>query len=152
MANFVDINIAIPDDFMAKLERTDVMLRRRGLRTAVNAAAKIAAKAIRQKAPAPGYKGDKPNKMSLKDSIGHVARSTNSGAIAFAGPVYPAGAHAHLVEYGHAMVVSRGPRKGQAVGTVAPHPFVRPAAEESREAQRKAMFAALDRLIARELA
>ena len=38
------------------------------------------------------------------------------------------GPHAHLVEFGHKIV-----RNGQVFGKVKPHPFLRPAADESKE-------------------
>lgn len=48
------------------------------------------------------------------------------------------GKHAHLVERGHEMIVSRGPNKGKRVGFVAPRPFMRPAADASRSRMRRA--------------
>ncbi len=38
--------------------------------------------------------------------------------------------HAHLVEYGHALLVNRGKNKGRPIGRVPPYPFARPAADE----------------------
>ena len=50
--------------------------------------------------------------------------------------------HAHLVEYGHRQVTS----KGEVVGDVPAHPFLRPAFEEHKEALVKSLVQAIDRL------
>ena len=50
--------------------------------------------------------------------------------------------HAHLVEYGHRQVTS----KGEVVGDVPAHPFLRPAFEQHKEALVKRLTEAIERL------
>lgn len=126
------------------LERLEAEIREKALKAAVKAGATVLARAMRKKAPKPGYPGDKPGKKPLKDTIGTVSRGRGVKQYAVVGPQYPAGAHGHLVEFGTA-----GPRKpkrrslmkfnmgggdifSQEVGPMPPHPFARPAFDESR--------------------
>lgn len=49
------------------------------------------------------------------------------------GPVQPMGAHAFLVEYGHALVKGGAlDEGGKVVGNVPPHPFIRPGCNKER--------------------
>ena len=56
-----------------------------------------------------------PEKKALWRTLAVVKRSYKGGKIhmAVVGPQYPAGAHGHLVEEGHDVLVSRGSRAGQ---------------------------------------
>lgn len=91
----------------------------------------------------------KQSKKPLKDTIGAELRRYSYAFVMVAGPQYPAGAHGHLVEYGHRVSnagtltplpgrkrktanrsrlghLSRG--TGRIVGQAREHPFIRPAA------------------------
>ena len=138
-------------DFVERLEKLEANLRRKALRAAVNDAVRIAAGEIRRRAPKPGYKGDKPGKTPLKKSITHATRSLDHAVVGFAGARWPDGAHVHLVEFGHEMVISRGKRKGRRVGRVRANPFIRPAARAVRRKMEKAMVARIDRAIAESM-
>lgn len=82
----------------------------RGLERAGNAVAKRAKELV----PKPGSndyserRGKRKAKKMLVDTIGHVIRGYQgrrfSGRVLVVGPQYPAGAHGHLVEYGHRIV------------------------------------------------
>ena len=54
--------------------------------------------------------------------------------LAMIGPKYPEGAHAHLLEFGGNRVFW-----GKQVGSDEPEPFMRPAADETKPQQKKAM-------------
>lgn len=45
----------------------------------------------------------------------------------------PRSPHGHLVEFGHKLVQGRGKNKGKVLGTVPPHPFMRPAWDATGE-------------------
>lgn len=66
------------------------------------------------------------NAKPLRDTIGVVVRDYGGVLVMLVGPQYPAGAHAHLVEYGHAAVLWGEKTSGR----VPPKPFMRPAITE----------------------
>lgn len=76
----------------------------RVLRGAMGAAARPLVDRAKELCPKPGYKGDKPGLKPLRDTIGWVFREYTRARVAIVGPLAPAGAHGHLVEFGHRMV------------------------------------------------
>ncbi|GAB6171996.1 hypothetical protein JCM15765_14740 [Paradesulfitobacterium aromaticivorans] len=62
---------------------------------------------------------------NLKASI--KTRFTPDQLSADVGPTHGKGSHAHLVEFGHALV-----KNGKTIGHVPAHPFIQPTAEEER--------------------
>lgn len=52
--------------------------------------------------------------------------------------------HAHLLELGHRMVINRGARAGQAVGAVAPRPFLTRALQNRADHINRRLAAALE--------
>ena len=65
-----------------------------------------------------------PNARTLRPNIkAKKSKYVDGGAI-----VYASAPHAHLVEFGHVMVV-----RGKVVGEVPPHPFLRPATQARME-------------------
>lgn len=77
----------------------------RVLRGAMGAAAKPLVQRAKELCPPPGYKHDKPGLKPLRDTISWVFREYSRARVAIVGPLAPAGAHGHLVEFGHRMVV-----------------------------------------------
>lgn len=154
----------------ALLERLPIELRTTALTKAVRAAGKVVAERARQLCPPPGYPGDKPGLKPLRDTIGvqvrYYEREQDAAVVAVVGPEYPAGAHGHLVEFGHRIVgnaqLSEGSSQGEAAaglfspaeylrrahragGEVAPQPFLRPAADETEAEQRAALAGTLQK-------
>ena len=87
--------------------------------------------AARKLVPQPGYPGDKPEFKPLRDTIG-VEVKDGEQIYAVIGPERPAGAHGHLVEYGHRIVKHDGEDTGK---MAEPHPFMEPAARDTRSQQ-----------------
>lgn len=109
---------------------------------AVIAAAKeagnIVAADARPRITAPGYDGDKPGKVPLRDTIKTVVREYPGVTVMLVGAAWPDGAHGHLVEYGHI-----GKRKDGSTYHVPPNPWLRPAVEATQEAQKAAILEGL---------
>jgi hypothetical protein len=64
----------------------------------------FAAKSIVQQPGKPGYNKrywPRGSKKMLRDTIGQVSRIYQNRIVGVAGPLAPAGAHGHLVEFGH---------------------------------------------------
>lgn len=111
------------------LSMVAIEMRQKMVKKAVRRASRRIANAMKKKAPVSGDDKGKP----LKETIGVAMREYGSKTMAVIGPEYPAGAHGHLVEYGHAKVLFGVPTGGR----VPPYPFARPAFDESKgEAQR----------------
>jgi hypothetical protein len=105
---------------------------------ALKAGAKLVITAAKANITAPGYPGDKPGLKPLRDTVGAVMREYENRTIAVIGSSYPAGAHGHLVEFGHV-----GKRKDGSTYQVPPYPWLRPAVESTRDAVTAAVLAAL---------
>lgn len=136
------LDVAGYDELIRELDRIDDTLTRRAKREMLAAAANVLAQRARDLAPR-GDPSDKPNTPALRDSIGIAIRDYGDRAIAVVGPHYPQAAHAHNVERGHAEVVF-GRRTGR---RVPPRPFLRPATDETRDAQLAAMTAVMKRTL-----
>jgi len=120
----------------ALLGRLPLEMREKRIKKALKKAIGVVVKEAKRRAPKPGYPGDKPDKKPLKDTIGSVIRGQGDKIIAVGGPLYPAGAHGHLIEDGHQEVLW-----GQPTGRRVPaYPFLRPAADETKEQQTQAMI------------
>lgn len=90
--------------------------------------------------PRIGVKGDKKH---LRDTITVVTRDLGEVKMGLMGAAYPAGAHAHLVEFGHNIV-----RAGKVVGRAPPQPFMRPAVEQTKNEQNAIYEAEIARIAA----
>lgn len=147
------------DELLAELNRIDDRLSKRLTREMVKAAGEIVAARARERCPI-GDPKHKPELKPLRDTIGVEVRDYGERALAVVGPEYPAGAHGHLVEFGHDIVgrgqsksmgrgrVSGAKRKGGVTqGRARPHPFLRPAFDETQSQQYAAMEAVMRRAI-----
>ncbi len=139
MANKIEVKIEWPDEANTLLEEFPTTSRMLGLKKGFRAAAEIVQKRAKELCPAPGYPGDKPGLKPLRDTIGIAVREYSHALVVLVGPQYPAGAHGHLVEFGHNMVLW-GERTDE---KVPPKPFMRPAAFETRELQTQAIVGVL---------
>lgn len=126
------------DELLKMLDRIDTTLSRRLLRECVTAAANVVAARARQLCPVGEH--HKPGAKPLRDTIGIVVREYgDERTLAMIGPEYPAGAHGHLVKYGH-RVASTGTQ-------TQPRPFVRPAFDQTGGEQLAAMEAVCRRAL-----
>lgn len=109
-----------------------------GLSRALKKGGGVVVKRAIQLCPKPGYPGDDPIMKPLNQTIKAVVRTYENVIVLYAGPQYPAGAHGHLVEFGHWLVLH-----GQQVLFVKAKPFLRPAADETKGEQAAAIKASL---------
>ena len=107
------------------LAKASIELRQRMVKKAIRKAARKIAIAMKKRAPVSDDDKGKP----LKETIGVVVREYGARTTAIIGPEYPAGSHGHLVEFGHEEVLF-GVKTGR---RVPPHPFARPAFDETKE-------------------
>lgn len=138
------------DKLLGKIE---LEMRNKALRKAVKRASRIVEQEAKRLAPKPGYEGDKPGRTALKDTIGVSVKEYRGGRVyvGIIGPRRPAGNHAHLVEFGTKPHRIRPKDKkalrigGRFIGE-AKHPgakakpFMRPAADKTKRAQRAAFI------------
>jgi hypothetical protein len=101
-----------------------------------------------------------PENKPLRDTIAVEVRDYGPRAMAVVGPQYPAGAHGHLVEFGHDIVprgesrsvgrgrVSGAKRKGGTTqGRARPMPFMRTAFDGTQSQQ----YAAMERIVSQAI-
>jgi HK97 gp10 family phage protein len=118
-------------------------LREKQLKGAIRAAAKVFIKKAKALAPPPGYVGDKPDKMSLRDSIAVKVKAYQTTVAGFVGPRRPYGNHAHLIEFGfdqhYVTLGTTGIKKKRKTPNAIPKkPFMRPAAISTLKDQEQA--------------
>ena len=134
----------------ALLEKLPILVQRQAAKKALRAAGRVVAQRAKSLCPRSAMTGTaahwsravagaRASVKPLAETIGVVVREYEHTFVAVVGPQLPAGALGHLVEYGHAEVLW-----GRATGRrVAPRPFLRPAADETRGEQDAAMVQAL---------
>lgn len=131
--NSVRFRLDMPPGLPALLEQLPIELRLKWLPAGIRKGSRIIQKRMKELCPKGGPReGEKSGKKHLRDTIGVVQRKYKSGRLlaAYIGPEYPAGAHGHLVEFGHKGVF------GDMSKRVPPKPFARPAFDEKQgEAQ-----------------
>lgn len=119
-----------------QLGQLAIEIRGRALQSGLRTAGRVVVKRAKQLVPPPGYPGDKPDLKPLRDTIGVELRNYATVAVAVIGPKRPAGAHGHLVEESH-----RHFSRGRETGIFTePHPFMGPAAEETKHQQQAAVI------------
>lgn len=110
-----NVKITESVDFEKLLERLPIELRGKKLLKAVRAGGRVVARAMDKGAPVEAPNLRNPDGVQLKDT--HTVKGIvfkNGSALAIVGAEYPIGAHSHLQEDGHEVVVSRGSRAGMA--------------------------------------
>jgi len=155
----VAIELTGYDELMRQLDRIDDTLSRRLTRDMVKAAGEIVAARARMLCPV-GDPSHEPEKKPLRETIAVEIREYQGRTLAVVGPQYPAGAHGHLVEFGHDIVPrgqSRSVGKGRlsgakkkggvTTGRTQPKPFLRPAFDSTRGQQ----MAAMERILAQAI-
>lgn len=139
-------------DLERLLKQLPITLRAKSLGQAARAAGGVVRTRARQLVPI-GDPRHNPDAHPLKDTVKVVVRyyDNDRRAVAVVGPRYPQGAHGHLVEKGHKVVVSRGPRKGQRPLSGSPYvkgkEFLAPAADQTKPQQQAAVVDKLQKLI-----
>lgn len=134
------------------LKELPQFLRMKVIKEAVRAGARIVANDAKKRVPV-GNPSHRPDKKPLKSSIAVTLREYGGGrrALGVVGPRWPEGAHGHLVEYGHKVIVSRGPRKGSAPLTGSPNvagkEYLQPAVDSTRSQQRAAVVSRLKKAV-----
>lgn len=139
MSDTVKVSASGGDELETFLSQIDRTLRGTGAKKALRAAGQVVRKSARSKVSKPGYPGDKADKESLYDSIKVVVRDYGETFVTVVGPTWPAGAHGHLVEFGH-QLVAWGHKTDK---RVAPYPFLRPAADQTTGEQQATLVAVL---------
>ena len=149
MAGVVTTEQGSLNDFLTQLP---IRLRQKVLRQAVRRGARPVRTRARQLVPV-GDTSHNPDSPPLKATISVKVKSYQNDqvAVALVGPRYPQGAHGHLIEGGHDVVVSVGERKGQAplAGTarVEGKEFMAPASDQTKDLQQQAIVEHLRRAI-----
>jgi hypothetical protein len=132
--NKVEVSISHEEFGLEALQSLAGANRLLGLKRALQKAGVIPQRRAKELCPKPGYPGDDPEKKPLVDTIGVKVWVGDYTIVCYVGPQYPAGAHGHLIEFGHRLV-----RNGQVLGWVNPKPFMRPAADETKSEQEAAI-------------
>lgn len=136
MAKSIRVQIESTPETDRLLLRLDSTLRMKYLELGLKAAGRIVRDEAKRRCPKGNQRtGKKEGKKHLRDTIKSVTRKYGSKRLQIIGPEYPAGAHGHLVENGHEEVLW-GKRTGR---RVAPKPFLRPAADSTKQQQIDAM-------------
>lgn len=146
------VTITETGDMDAILQQLPVMLQRGALDKALRAAGKVVQRRARELCPRSSKTGSRQawsnetagsrtGTKPLAETIGVVVRKYDEVSVAVVGPEYPAGALGHLVEYGHKLVVYGHPTGRR----VPPHPFMRPAADETKGEQESVMLSVLQK-------
>lgn len=140
----ITLDIQETGNTAALLTELPLAIRGKGLLSAVRKSLKpVVAKAKSLAPVGQARAGKKAGKPHLRDTITSVVRDYGETKVGVAGPSYPAGAHGHLIEFGHNVV-----RDGRVVGRAPPYPFLRPAAESTASEQKAAFEAELSKVIA----
>ena len=138
MANSIRAEIEGGDDLDRFLAQLPFEMRRKILPKAIRAGGNVVNLAARERIRDPGYPGDKPGLVPLKKTIITKVKVYDMVVVAIVGPHYMGGNHGHLVEFGHRLIRKIKTRDGVEkveIGFVPPHPFLRPAADETRDEQ-----------------
>lgn len=115
----LEINEALFAQIDRELAAIGVFHRQAALKAGLQKPLDLVADRYRSNLPMPGYPGDKKGKKPLRDTVGTKIKEYSGGTVVgVVGAYYPAGAHAHLIEEGHDIVISRGARKGTPAGRV----------------------------------
>lgn len=166
----VRVSMETWDKADALLGRLPILVRGSELSKALTKGGSVVVRRARQLVTPPGYPGDKPDKKPLRDTISTVIRQYKNGMFVLViGPQYPAGAHGHLVEFGHRIAsggtltpLANRPRrtapksklpgrtgKGITVGIVPPHPFMEPAFQDTKDQIEPLIISALQKAVAK---
>jgi len=145
----IKVSIEGYKELEALLVQIEKEMREKALKASLKAGGTVLKTAAKRKCPR-GDEAHAPDKKPLNETIGIVMRGAGDKQYAVVGPLYPAGAHGHLVEYGHDKILW-GRRTSD---RVPPHPFLRPAFDESKQsifaAMKKSLEGFLKRMMSRK--
>lgn len=140
----VSITVNESANFDKLLAEVPILIREQGLKKALGKTLRVVRDKAKQLAPVGRARtGRKADKKHLRATITSAIRDYGAVKVGVVGAAYPAGAHAHLVEFGHDVV-----RNGKVVGRAAPRPFMRPAVEQTKTEQHAAFVNELTRFAA----
>lgn len=135
------------DELQTMLTRIDDRLAKRARNDAVKAGGEVVAVEARVQCPR-GDPTSKPELKALAETIGVEVKDYGARSLAVVGPQWPAGAHGHLVEYGHDIVArgegkAGGPKRakggkkheGKTTGRAKANPFLRRAFDSTSAQQ-----------------
>lgn len=110
----IERNVRITEsvDMDSLLADIEIMVRHKAVKKAIKAACHVVAREYRRRIPR-GDPGHNPGKKPLHKTVRTRVRDYGHVTLGIVGTEWPEGAHAHLIEDGHKVVVSRGTRKGQ---------------------------------------
>ena len=137
------------------LGRMPIELRTRTLKRVVRLAGKtVEREAVRRlKSMSFPHQSEESEFARAEDSLTTVVRENGRFVSAFTGPVWPAGLTAHLIEYGfkqlYFKVKSGAKVKRKQPKQIASRPFLRPAADSTRQKQQAVIVSGLKRAINR---
>jgi hypothetical protein len=102
----------------ALLEQLPIEMRGKAMQSSIRNAIAIVTRKARGSAPV-GDPSHNPDAPPLGKSITHKVKAYQSSGnfVGLVGGSWPDGAHSHLVDEGHDIVVAHGPRKGENTGT-----------------------------------
>jgi len=141
--NRVEVSAEGVDEIDRQLQRLEVEVRQKAMRRAIRKMANRGVRVTRAMVPDNVSGGGDPSFQELKQAIKAKVIVRGDAFTAIVGPTVQA-QHAHLLEYGHQMVlggtIDSGGRvrrakdpdrtgKGRVIGFVEPSPFVRPSFE-----------------------
>jgi len=162
----VIVSVEGADEIDRNLARVSIELRGRLLQRALRRAAAHGRKETRRRAPKGDGVGGDSDFPDLKKSVkSKVLPAKGETVVAIVGTA-PAARQAHMVEFGHKMVVggtissgdparvrpATDPKrtgKGRVIGSVQPHPFVRPSFDAAAPAIERILIDELAKLVDR---
>lgn len=138
------VEIVQDDKILQELESLEGAARLLGITNALRKGGRVVAKKAKSLCPPPGYPRDKPDRKPLRETIGVVTRNYHNAIVVYVGPQYPAGAHGHLIEFGH-WLVRKNKKTGEKkiIKWVNAKPFMRPAADETKNEQHTVIVTSL---------
>lgn len=132
------------EELMSKLP---IEIRGKKMVAAMRSSGNIVKKEMKRRVPK-GNPDHKPHLKALRDTLAVKVKQHDKGIYMIAGAQYPAGAHTHLVEKGHEVVVNRGPNKGLRTGMfAAPKEFVAPAIDTTKTQARQVLLDRMEKII-----
>jgi HK97 gp10 family phage protein len=128
----VKVTIESTRETDALLLSLPIAVREKYLKLGLKAAGRIVRDEAKRRCPKGKQRtGKKEGKKHLRDTIRSEFRDYGRKKVQVIGPEYPAGAHGHLVEFGHAEVLWGKPTGRR----VPPKPFMRPAVDSTKQQQ-----------------
>lgn len=135
------------------LAQIDESVRGRTIGNAMRKVLNEVGKKTKQILPKPGYPGDKPENVPLRDTLRTRTRNYQSGTVkvVLLGYSWPGGAHGHLLEGGHD-IVKGGTKKagGRVVGYVPPNEYLIKVVRETKDQHSRQLIDAIKKSLPKQ--